>query len=266
MYPRLFTFGCSFTSYWWPTWADLLLSQIDGQNWGLSGVGNKCIFESLIECDLVNQITSEDKIIIMWSGFTREDRYMNNHWMGFGNVYNAEPQYDKAFLTKYWDDKGCILHNLNFICAAIKLLEAKGCDWTMASMVPLSTLENLQDITEDMSSFKQHLSFIEQFKVKWIRQDLCSFFQESDCLKFTWDGPKIKKLFKATPFFDNHPTPLVHYNWLKKHFDPSVLPPESLVKEYEEQVNALSQLEDMHPMVGQRKQITSCIFKPANRI
>ena len=40
----LYTFGCSFTKYVWPTWADLLLSQVDGENWGMCGGGNKFIF------------------------------------------------------------------------------------------------------------------------------------------------------------------------------------------------------------------------------
>ena len=35
---RLFTFGCSFTQYWWPTWADILGYQHDFyENWGRCG-------------------------------------------------------------------------------------------------------------------------------------------------------------------------------------------------------------------------------------
>ena len=36
---RLFTFGCSFTNYAWPTWADFLGLEFEHfENWGVSGV------------------------------------------------------------------------------------------------------------------------------------------------------------------------------------------------------------------------------------
>ena len=37
MYNRLFTFGCSYTRYNWPTWADIIADdlQIPFQNWGV---------------------------------------------------------------------------------------------------------------------------------------------------------------------------------------------------------------------------------------
>lgn len=32
---RLFTFGCSFTKFFWPTWADILGQEFDYyENWG----------------------------------------------------------------------------------------------------------------------------------------------------------------------------------------------------------------------------------------
>ena len=36
---RIFTFGCSFTQYHWPTWADILINENIcnggiGENWG----------------------------------------------------------------------------------------------------------------------------------------------------------------------------------------------------------------------------------------
>ena len=42
-YKRVFAFGCSFTCYRWPTWADLIGKQCEGaefRNYGKSGAGN----------------------------------------------------------------------------------------------------------------------------------------------------------------------------------------------------------------------------------
>lgn len=58
---RLFTFGCSFTNYMWPTWADILAIEFDSyRNWGRIGAGNHFIFYSLLECINRNEITADD--------------------------------------------------------------------------------------------------------------------------------------------------------------------------------------------------------------
>jgi hypothetical protein len=71
----LFTFGCSFTEYIWPTWADILGREFEYyENWGKAGGGNQYIFNSLIECHLRNQLTKDDTVIIRWTSPDREDR------------------------------------------------------------------------------------------------------------------------------------------------------------------------------------------------
>jgi hypothetical protein len=41
-FKRAFLFGCSYTEYKWPTWANILKKDLDipVYNWGLSGLGN----------------------------------------------------------------------------------------------------------------------------------------------------------------------------------------------------------------------------------
>lgn len=78
---RLFTFGCSMTSYNWPTWADILGKEWKSfENWGQRAAGNNFIFNSVIECDSRNNFTPDDTILIMWSGPARIDYYQYNHW------------------------------------------------------------------------------------------------------------------------------------------------------------------------------------------
>ena len=50
---RIFTFGCSFTQYCWPTWADMLLYENSGKNYGISGGGFDQILSNLIQCDIL---------------------------------------------------------------------------------------------------------------------------------------------------------------------------------------------------------------------
>lgn len=51
MMSRLFAFGCSFTHYKWPTWADIVARDFKVyENWGRGGAGNFYPYSALIEC------------------------------------------------------------------------------------------------------------------------------------------------------------------------------------------------------------------------
>ena len=58
-YDRIFTFGCSWTRYVWPTWADIIKytdQKPEVHNWGKPGIGNVGILYRMIECDLKNNL------------------------------------------------------------------------------------------------------------------------------------------------------------------------------------------------------------------
>lgn len=143
MKSRLFTFGCSFTQYHWPTWADILGKEFDEfQNWGLNGSGNYCIFNSLNECMLRNNITEHDTVIIMWTNIMREDRYINNKWITLGNIHTQKSSgFNKAIIKYLLDERGYLLRDLSFIHSAKNLLENIGTKHIFLSMVPINNID-----------------------------------------------------------------------------------------------------------------------------
>lgn len=209
---RLFTFGCSFTNYYWPSWADILLSEFSGENWAKRGGGNKFIFESLVECHVTNQITPKDQVIVMWTSFAREDRYINNHWALYGNVYNAKPLYDEEFLNKYWSDKGSVLHNLNYISAAIEFLKSLKCKWSMCYAFPSNQFIDHSDIMlqtiQDISSFQKYFSFIYEHDEYFVSDPLMNRKYPQS----TWKEASYGKNIKDSHFF-----PIYHYDWLSRN-------------------------------------------------
>lgn len=137
---RLFTFGCSFTNYKWPTWADILGREYEYfENWGKIGCGNKYIFHSLIECNQKNKFTPDDTIIIMWTGTDREDRYIKNMWNGLGSVYRFYT-WPKSYVKKYFDWRGNFLCDIGLITASADLLKCWKVRHSMLSMVKLNNL------------------------------------------------------------------------------------------------------------------------------
>ena len=67
---RLFTFGCSFTSHDWATWANILgyelqlLHGCEFYNFGRSGAGNAYIANVISQVDQVYKFNSNDLVIV----------------------------------------------------------------------------------------------------------------------------------------------------------------------------------------------------------
>jgi hypothetical protein len=135
---RLFTFGCSFTNYRWSTWADCLAPEFDYfENWGQSGAGNHYIFNSIMEADQRYKFDRGDTVIICWSSFLRDDRYVDRKWHTLGNMVSC-PIYNPEYLKTHVDDRGYVIRDFAFIKAVKVLLQSKsGLDWRFLSMIDL---------------------------------------------------------------------------------------------------------------------------------
>lgn len=117
---KLYIFGCSFSKYFWPTWADILVYEnpnIEVYNYSVPGIGNERILYRINEIDELYQIKNE-KIIVVWTSWHREDRYFDTDWSK-GNVFNSG-FFCNRFLTNYWSEKNDILKNINQISLANK--------------------------------------------------------------------------------------------------------------------------------------------------
>jgi len=128
---RLFTFGCSFTHWPWPTWADIIAYElkIPHQNWGLAGLGNVGMHSRLIECDLRNTFTQDDIILVVWSTWGREDRFnvkkshrSNCKWSATGGTRHS---YDKNFIDTYCSVSNDLMKNSTAIISANKTFDIK---------------------------------------------------------------------------------------------------------------------------------------------
>lgn len=245
---RLFTFGCSFTKYNWPTWADILSRDYDYfENWGQSGAGNQYIFNSLVECNQRNKFTADDTIVIMWTSIVREDRYCKNNWLTPGNIY-SQNLYPKEFVDTFSDNRGYLIRDLATIQATKIMLDSLGVNYKFLSMIPIEnvsefagtfTVKNDKDCLE---LYKDALDAIAPsifslvYKGQWENRiryaskeayynaagsDWPSFekFLQKD---FSYVPDDIIKELQqwAGPWgmnvYDSHPIPAVHMEYLEK--------------------------------------------------
>jgi len=221
----LFAFGCSFTQYIWPTWADILGKEFDSyENWGQSGGGNQFIFHSLMECAIKKKISKDDTVIVMWTNVSREDRYVNHQWCTPGNIF-TQSEYDKNFVKKFADTRGYFIRDYNTIFAAEQILKNIGCKFYFLSMISLTTPDqyshdNANDQISDVLLYFKPL-------LDQIRSSV-----HETIFNFKW---------KSRPFSTNE-----KFNEIRNHYDKIKDPewPERLAQDHKEHVAFVSKLPD----------------------
>jgi hypothetical protein len=151
-YKRVFAFGCSFTAYRWPTWADLIAveTKADYYNFGMAGIGNLGIMARITEANARYKFNSDDLVIVMWSTFSREDRWVNGKWFTQGNVWNS--RYPEDWVKEYCDPVGYMIRDHAIINATNKLLQQTNCGTLLLRSVPfkyadLGEIDNTPEIT-----------------------------------------------------------------------------------------------------------------------
>lgn len=141
----IYTFGCSVTKWYWPTWADWL-SVYKGPvtNLAFKGYGNDNIYWTLFET--LPKIKKDDHVIIMWTQGHRLNFWYDRPWideqdvLGFfpnedGNLwhtqdvpyvglYRTHPEYQPS-LTHM------IINKLQTVYNTQLLLDTHGCQYTM---------------------------------------------------------------------------------------------------------------------------------------
>lgn len=206
---RLFVFGCSYTSWIIPTWADILGTGYDQfENWAIEGTGNRSIVERLSECIMSRNITADDTIIVQWTDFHREDYHKpgllsNTNWRRSGSIL-VNPNTSKH-IKDAWNEFSYVMHSMNYINCGIGLLKNQPCKWFMTSSV---------DLTQDFASFPSLNIYKTMFDdTHWL-----------PCLDSIVPAERdsIVIITPTMVYEDDHLTPRLHNEWLKKHLLPEL--------------------------------------------
>lgn len=231
---RLFTFGCSFTNYIWPTWADFLGTEFDYfENWGIAGLGNVAIANRLAEAHSKHKFTKDDTIVIQWSSHIRNDYHTfefnprGYRWKTKGSMFNYinRPIYDARWIALFFDEQSYLMYSLNSMVLVKNMLENIGCQWAMTSMSDFSKAGS--DINDpngygensgsdkdiwtgkgfdnniDFSMYRETIGFD-----NWCESFL-AYSEYSTDKHYQWQD-----INDAEPWVDPHPSIGQHYNWM----------------------------------------------------
>lgn len=215
-YKRVFIFGCSFTKYSWPTWANILAYEMphaEIYNFGQTGAGNLFISERVIAANQRYRYTKDDLILLMWSTHSREDRYIEDGWETPGNIF-TQGFYSEEFVKKYSCVKGYVVRDLALITMIKNNLENFPCDSVMfksvepeydKNMFMGNAFEEVIDLYKDViySMGLPLYHFVHNGKGGWINGHL-----------YHW--PSISYSSYDNPFQDYHPNPAMYMDFLLK--------------------------------------------------
>lgn len=243
---RFFAFGCSYTSYSWPTWADLAAIDYDfSRNWGVSGVGNRAIAERVAEANTRYQFGPDDVVIVQWSSHLRNDWWHMHSlperlagWKTAGSIFNYINQklYDKKWIDTFFFEPAYFMHTLNHISLTQGLLEASGCKWYMTS---IGDIRNMGTDLRDNDGIGEQTDFVTERErangdnlIAWKKIPELEMYNKSIWEKYSdhWLTP-MELMAKQTPeltfdfvdtmkkhknFYDTHPSTRQHLLWVEQ--------------------------------------------------
>ena len=200
-YKRFFSFGCSFTRYMWPTWADIIskqVSQAEFFNFGMSGAGNLQISARVAEANSRFKFTDTDLVMVMFSSYCREDRWVETKWLSQGNVY-VNGIYPPDWVRKFADERGYLIRDAALIDLTVKYVEALPCTFIPMLSVPFVIGSENCDYTS-----KQPVDIVSVYG------DTFSKFKQSmhESVMVCW-------VTDYTGFKDGHPSPIKYHNYLQ---------------------------------------------------
>jgi hypothetical protein len=217
---RIFCFGCSFTEYIMPTWADILKLYFENTgtevyNFGRSGAGNYYMFNNIVEKGLHYDFTKDDLILIQWSGIFREDRYKNRFWWTPGNIL-SQSVYSKSIVDNIlFDEVGMMKRDFSYVHAIQKMLEADNIDYEMFSMNGLVPVDQYYTDISDNNHLRPEE--IPEFS------ELTSLYHDTlmkvhpSVYKILWNNKPYLKKIQNNPC-EFHPLPTEHLSYLEKVF------------------------------------------------
>lgn len=234
-YRRFFAFGCSFTAYNWPTWADIIAQEIpESYNYGQSGGGNLFIACQVMEAHRRYQFNHDDLVMIMWSSVTREDRYIKGYWLTPGNIY-TQGYYNKEFVEDFADFRGYLIRDLAMIALTKSFLDGLAVDYEQLSMVPLTWVQDQglhMDPVDDVMALYSST-------VKSIRPDIWTLE-----LNRKWMSLPITHGTNQTA--DYHPSTDLYFGYLRKLFPKIKFKPSTVrfVKEHEQFIQSAKDISE----------------------
>lgn len=214
---RFFAFGCSMTSFAWPSWADLIAFHNNADvyfNCGSPGVGNRTILQMVHEADGICNFRPGDTVLVMLTSPWRNDTFVRGEWQPRGSVYNDAfgDHYTPDWHSKFWSVEMGIMNTWLAAKSIYELLTIRNVNFKILPALPYKIEEPSEYFSGDTSEVD--LSFYQTGLEKYL-----------DIHYTLWDFAHNNELYKIEDryWFDDmqcrdvHPTIIQHADYVEKY-------------------------------------------------
>ncbi len=152
---RIWCFGCSFTEYFYPTWADILIHEVEqqgfyGENWGSCGKGNLYIANKVQECHARNTLGKDDWVFVCWSNYFREDSYTDKMGWHTPRYIFQQKEYRDGTVNGFGSAKYYAMRDLALIQSTKLSLQALGVNQYHFSILPMTGGDRGMDLVSEL--------------------------------------------------------------------------------------------------------------------
>ena len=246
MNKRLFTFGCSFTSLWWPTWNDYIGLNFDEYHTrGCGGADNKNILYRLLQADKTYKFTSDDTIMVMFTSFNRmsyvDDKF---HIRNIGDIVNHNLKNHPMGMT--YNFETAVYDNCIAIQSIESILKSKNIKYEFLQSMEWNFYKENFEMGGEV---KDHLEYcLDLFKYP---------VMENWCYE-NYDFDKEKVTFQDTGHEDGHPLPHHHLDFVKTFFPHFI---NDKVIQFHKQQQEVMTDESVHIQATRYKELQKEFFK-----
>lgn len=258
---RIFTFGCSFTEYIWPTWADIILKDNEGYNFGKTGAGYDQIMYSILEADRQYKFTHEDRIIVMFTTPIRWDLIKGNKtsWLCSGQITNSNYS---QYLDELYSIDGLIFKSMYNIVLINSYLKERHLNFYFGSINNL--FQDVGNYFERLELEPETFELIDHVRSN-IKFNMTSFHDYLYPNSKEWGKTKI-----WDEYIDYHPTVVDHYEWIKnillKKVDIDVKTTQEEINKIQELVDGfkstsqMEELKEKFPSFYEHRRLDGCVY------
>ncbi len=207
MKKRFFAFGCSYTRYCYPSWADFIGVNFDEYyNYGRAGASNTYIMNKLVEADdKFNFNSDNDTVIVMLTGIGRFSYMIETQWITNGELlsnfaYTKDPKVGKI-IDSIWNENWLVYQTWIATKTIKNLLSSK--------KIPHKILMSI----DNSEYFKGSDNFYYGNKI----YNLLDIKKSMDQWRKESTENNDSPIYRDTNKADGHPSMKAHYKFLKEH-------------------------------------------------
>ena len=208
---RIFCFGCSYTDFCWPTWADIMIHSLiggtgttpsensthtQGYNLGLSGGSNLSIARTILQAHARYVFTEADTVIVQWTSAFRKQAY--SHTAGVNDLLIPAE-------SEWYSPDDCAMDNIMAHQLYENLVARIGCDtynFAFHTVLP----EDPVTIPQDIAHYDTQSETMDRV---WAYEDKLehSWSNILAASGYDFDADQFAQLVHH---IDAHPTPTAH--------------------------------------------------------